>query len=177
MRSIYLIPILLLTVASAAFAEKERIFDATAFEYNVAAKSAITSKTFTSHVTVFEQGSIKIVQLKNFINNKNNHDVLLKIVISGNSVGSIVYNSKMEIIAEYSKGKIENEYLYLFSAKNKKNTIKGSWYIEDDFIMSDFSIVNESGAIIYKETVIYRAQDRKKKVKPSMEEDDEESEY
>lgn len=142
-------------VAPAADAADERKFDATALEYNINNSPQITGKKFTSKVTVFEQGMVRVVEIKNFISGKSAPDVLVKIASSSDSVGSVIYNDKMEVIAEYPRGVYVNSNLSTFKGGDDKRRLSGSWYTGADQMLSDFMITDETGTVLYKETVIY----------------------
>lgn len=140
-----------------AFGAKAREFSAVVMEYNVNANPSVSSKKFKSRVSVFEQDAVKIIEIKNFIRKKRKPDAIVKIVRSGADVASAVYNSKMEVVAEYPSGKIVSKNLYTFSQPNSKRTIRASWFIGEDYLMSDSYMTDENGVLLYKETVIYRA--------------------
>lgn len=133
----------------------EKKFEATAFEYNVNNSPQITTKKFVSRISIFEQQVVKIVEIKNFISQKSSPDVVVKIAASSDSVASIIYNEKMEVIAEYPRGTQVNSNLAVFKGGDAKRRLSGSWYIDPDYLMSDFSIMDEAGTLLYKETVIY----------------------
>ena len=154
-----LAPLLLVTLllcAPAAYAG-ERAFEATSFEYNVNASPQISSRKFGCKVDYFKEGFVKIVQIKNFINKKSDPDVIVKIVSSNDSAASMLYNSKMEIVTEYPRGKFVNENLFTFTGGDNNRQIAGSWFTDPDFLMSDFTMRDDKGVLLYKETVIYTA--------------------
>lgn len=142
--------------APAAYAG-ERAFDATSIEYNINASPQIHSRKFSCKLDYFQEGIVKIVQIKNFINKKSDPDVIVKIVSSNDSAASILYNSKMEVITEYPRGQFVNENLFTFTGGDDKRKIAGSWFVDPDYLMSDFTMRDERGALLYKETVIYTA--------------------
>jgi len=140
-----------------AFGAKARDFSAMVMEYNVNANPQVSSKKFKSRVSVFEQDAVKIIEIKNFIRKKREPDGIVKIVRSGTDIASVVYNGKMEVMAEYPSGKIVSKNLYTFSRTNGKRTIRASWFIDEDYMMSDSYMTDENDTLLYKETVIYRA--------------------
>ncbi len=144
-------------LSTAAAYAGERAFDADSFEYNVNASPQIHSRRFTCKVDYFQDGFVKVVQIKNFINKKSDPDVIVKIVSSNNNVASMLYNSKMELVTEYPRGKFVNENLFTFAGGDANRQITGSWFIDPDYLMSDFSMRDASGALLYKETVVYTA--------------------
>ncbi len=145
------------------FAAKARSFNTVVVEYNVNANPQISSKKFRSRVSVFEQDAVKIIEIKNFIRKKRAPDGIVKIVRSGTDVASAVYNGKMEVRVEYPKGKIVGKNLYTFIQTNGNRTIRASWFISEDYIMSDSYMTDENDTLLYKETVIYRAQNPSRK--------------
>lgn len=147
----------LLLAHAPAFGAKARDFGAVAMEYNVNANPQIISKKFKSRVSVFEQDAVKVIEIKNFTSKKRKPDVVVKIVRSGIDVASALYNGKMEALAEYPNGKIVNKNLYTFIKTNGKRTIRASWFISKDYMMSDSYMTDENDRLLYKETVIYRA--------------------
>jgi hypothetical protein len=155
---------LLLTVPAvkAVSAGEWRDFNAEAIEYRLNRQPELTMKKFKSMVMSFNAGEVKVVQVKNFITNKKKHDVLIKIAISYGSVGSVVYDSNNNLIAEYGGGKPVSESRYSFQKKNGENTVFGDWFISDDYLVSDFEIKDKNGLLMYKETVIYTAKKSKK---------------
>ena len=132
-------------------------FEAVGVEYNVNSDPQIKGSRFKSRVGLFSDGAVRVVQIDNFISGKRKPDIHIKVAISSNSAGSIIYNSDMNPIAEYSGGKNISENLITFSQETEGRTLRGEWFIEDDYLMSDFSLVNSEGILLYRETVIYRA--------------------
>jgi len=150
---------LLLTAPAlkAVSAGEWRDFNAEAVEYRLNRQPELTVKKFKSMVVFFNAGEVKVIQVKNFITNKKKHDVLIKIAISYGAVGSVVYDSSNNLIAEYGGGKPVSESRYSFQRKDGENTVFGDWFISDDDLMSDFEIKDKNGLLMYKETVIYTA--------------------
>lgn len=143
----------------------ERDFKATAYEYNINASPQINSRIFRSRIRIMEQGQVKVLTIKNFVKNKGKPDSTVKVAISLTSAGSVIYNDKMQVVAEYPKGKIINENLLVFEQKSGVRNIIGRWFIDDDFMMSDFTMTGENGLVLLKEVVIYRAKNPTRKPK------------
>lgn len=135
----------------------ERAFEATSFEYNVNASPQISSRKFRCTVDYFQEGFVKVVQIKNFISKKSDPDVIVKIVSSNDSAASMLYNGKMEIMTEYPRGRFVNENLFTFTGGDDNRKITGSWFTDPDYLMSDFVMRDVKGVLLYKETVIYTA--------------------
>ncbi len=148
--------IALILSAAAAYAG-ERAFDAASFEYNVNASPQINSRKFSCRVDYFQEGFVKVIQIKNFINKKSDPDVIVKIVSTNNSAASMLYNGKMEIVTEYPRGKFVNENLFTFTGGDANRQITGSWFVDPDYLMSDFAMRDANGVLLYKETVVYTA--------------------
>lgn len=142
---------------AAARADDGRQFEAIAYEYNVNASPQIHSSRFDCKVNVLEQGTVKVVELRSFITAKPDPDVVIRIISSNESVASQIYNARMEQIAEYPKGQMVNENLFIFKSGDEKRKVSGMWYLDPDYMMSDFSITDANGVQLYKETVIYTA--------------------
>lgn len=151
---------LLLILHTPAFGAKARNFSAVVMEYNVNANPQVSSRKFKSQVAVFGQDAVKIIEIKNFIMKRKEPDGIVRIVRSGMDVASVVYNDKMETLAEYPKGKIVSKNLYTFSQTSGKRTVHASWFIGEDYMMSDSYMTDEKGTLLYKETVIYSAKNR-----------------
>lgn len=151
------LPLLLLATHPPVFAEKWVEFEAVRFEYNLNAVPEVSQISFKSYVYIFNQGAVKVVQIKNFIKSKSKHDALIKIAISSSSAGIIVYDGEDNTIAEYGKAVIASNNLYTFDEKSGDNQVSGSWFIENDYMMSDFTLRSPKGILLYKETVIYTA--------------------
>ncbi len=154
-RSILPLFLVALFLAAPAVNAGERAFDAISFEYNINASPQISSRKFGCKVDYFQEGFVKIVQIKNFINKKSDPDIIVKIVSSNDSAASMLYNSKMEIVSEYPRGKFVNENLFTFTGGDTNRQITGSWFTDPDYLMSDFSMRDGNGVLLYKETVIY----------------------
>lgn len=133
----------------------ERAYDALSFEYNINSSPQIHSRKFACKVDYFQEGFVKIIQIKNFINKKSDPDVIVKIVSSNNSVATMLYNGKMEIVTEYPRGQFVNENLFTFTGGDTNRQITGSWFTDPDYLMSDFAMRDANGVLLYKETVIY----------------------
>lgn len=133
----------------------ERAFEATSFEYNVNASPQINSRKFRCTVDYFQEGFVKVVQIKNFMGKKSDPDVIVKIVSSNDSAASMLYNGKMEIMTEYPRGIFVNENLFTFTGGDDNRKITGSWFTDPDYLMSDFAMHDGKGVLLYKETVIY----------------------
>ncbi len=155
--------LLLSTAVSSAVADEWRNFSAVVIEYTPGKATELKRSSFKSKVSVFEQGAVKVIQIKNFISGKRKHDALIKIAISSNSMGSIIYDSQNKPIAEYGNGKIVSDTHYMFEQELKDGVTVGRWFIEEDYIMSDISYMDKEGNLLYKETVIYIAKRPKKK--------------
>ena len=140
-----------------------REFDASGIEYNATLKPKLSGRHFKSKVKFFKEGTVRVVEIQNFINGERKPDIHIKIAVSSNSAGSAIYDSDMKLIAEYPAGTIADENLYIFDREVDNNKITGRWFIEDDYLMSDFAIHTNGGAVIYQETVVYRAKKPTKK--------------
>ncbi len=138
-----------------ALAQKERSFEARRIEYNVNASPRMSFKKFKSRISVQERGGVKVVTLKNFVSKKSKPDVTIKIALSSGTVASQIFNSEGKIIMEYPKGEYVNKNLYVFRRSLDKRETVGSWFISDDYLMSDFSMRDQNGFLLFKETVIY----------------------
>ena len=143
--------------ARPAFAAGERDFTATAFQYDTGLQNPMVSKRFDCRIKTFEQGSVRKTTISSFVSGKPTPDVTIDIISSNNSVANIIYNSKMEPVAQYPRGEALGPNLFLFKGGDEKRKEEGRWYMDQDYLMSDFSIADAKGAIIYKETVIYQA--------------------
>ncbi|GMT41595.1 MAG: hypothetical protein IEMM0002_0006 [bacterium] len=146
------------TSPGADASRKNRVFEATAYEYNVKATPPVRLRRFRSLVSVFSQDQVVVIEIKNFVRKKAAPDVTVKIVRTGVDVASVVVNDKMQTVAEYTRGTMVNSNLYKFTKSSGKRTITGRWFIETDYMMSDFTLIDQNGALLYKETVIYRAE-------------------
>lgn len=132
-------------------------FEATAYEYNINASPQVKSRKFGCSVKKFEEGVVRVIEIRNFISQKAEPDVTVKIVTSNDTAASIIYNAKMEKIAEYPRGQYVNENLMLFTGGDGQRKITGKWFTDSNCLMSDFTISDEKGVLLYKETVIYTA--------------------
>jgi hypothetical protein len=140
-----------------------RDFEASGIEYNVALNPRLSGRHFKSKVKFFKEGIVRVVEIKNFINGRKKPDINIKIAVSSNSAGSAIYDSEMKLIAEYPAGTIADENLYIFDREVDNTKITGRWFVDDDYLMSDFAIHTEEGVIVYQETVVYRAKKPLKK--------------
>jgi len=148
--------------AQTASAGEWRDFTADSVEYRLGRQPELTMNKFKSRVMVFDQGEVKVIQIKNYITDKKKHDVLIKIAISYGSVGSMVYDKDNNLVAEYGRGKPVSESRYSFQQKSGENTVFGDWFVSGDDLMSNFEIKDKNGLLLYKETVIYMAKKPKK---------------
>ncbi len=142
---------------SVAHAESDRAFEAVSHEYNVNASPQISSRKFNCTVRSMDQGLVRVVEIRSYITAKSQPDVLIRIVSSNNSVASQIYNGKMEMIAEYTNAEMVNSNLFTFKSGDDKRKVNGRWYMDPDYMMSDFTIADAGGNQLYKETVIYSA--------------------
>jgi len=155
---IILITVTLLTsISPLSYAGNWRKFEAVGVEYNVNSTPQVKGSTFKSKVNIFSDGAVRVVQVDNYISGKRDPDIHIKVAISFNSAGSVIYDSEMKPIAEYPNGKIISKNLILFEQELEGRTLKGEWFIEEDYLMSDFSLVSSDGTLLFKETVVYRA--------------------
>lgn len=144
-----------LSLSAPAVHAGERVFEATSFEYNINASPQISSRKFKCTVDYFQEGFVKVVQIKNYLSKKSDPDVIVKIVSSNNSAASMLYNSKMEVMTEYPRGIFVNENLFTFTGGDDNRKITGSWFTDPEYLMSDFAMRDAKGTLLYKETVIY----------------------
>ncbi len=138
-----------------ALAKKERNFEARRIEYNINSSPRVSFNKFKSRISVLERGNVKVVTLRNFVSKKSKPDVTIKIALSAGSVGSQIFNSEGKLIQEYATGEYVNKNLYVFRQSFDKSKTVGSWFISDDRLMSDFSMRDKNGVLLFKETVIY----------------------
>ena len=149
----------------ASYGAKERSFNAVSYLYNASTSPQVSYHKFKSRVTFSDSGSVKVIEIKNYVTKKSKPDARVTIAISGPDVGSAIYNSKNELLAEFGKGKRVGDSLYIFKQKEGENSIVALWFVDDNYIMSDYAISDGSDNLLYKETVIYSAKSplRKKK--------------
>lgn len=140
-----------------------KAFRATAYEYNISASPQVHSSSFDCSVKFVEQGLVKVIEVRNFLKGSAAPDVIVRIVASANSVGSVIYNAKGEAVAEYPNGELVNGNLFIFKAGTEKRKVSGRWYVDLDYLMSDFTITDDLGTELYKETVIYQAKSPSRK--------------
>jgi hypothetical protein len=143
--------------AGPARAGNERDFTAAAFQFDTSLQNPVVSKKFDCRIKTAEKGPVRIITISSFVSGKSSPDLTIKVMTNNNSAANIVYNSKMEVIAEYPKGDILNSNVLLFKTGDEKRKVEGRWYLDQDYMMSDFTVSEPKGAIIYKETVIYQA--------------------
>ena len=156
---------LIAMAAPASYASKERSFNAVSYQYNVTTSPQVSYRKFKSRVTINNNRGIRVIEIKNYVSKKSKPDGRITIAISGNDVGSAIYNNKNELVAEFGRGKRAGDSLYIFKQKEGENTIVASWFVDEDYIMSDYTITNSGDMLVYKETIIYSAKrpSRKKK--------------
>jgi len=140
-----------------AHAGDERAFSAFAFQYDASQQAPVVSKKFDCKIKFAEQGGVRIITISSFMSGKSDPDVTIRVISSNNSVANIVYNSKMEVVAEYPKGEVASPNMFLFKTGDDKRKVEGKWYLDKDSLMSEFTVSDPAGHQIYKETVIYLA--------------------
>ena len=168
LRQLALLAAVILAVAAPpSYAAKERSFNAVSYQYNATTSPQISYRKFKSRITISDSGAVKVIEIKNYVTKKSKPDARVTIAVSGIDVGSAIYNDKNELIAEYGKGKRVGNSQYVFRQKDGEHFIVASWFVDDDYIMSDYTVSDSDDIIIYKETVIYSAKSpaRKKKKK------------
>ncbi|MBI3582289.1 MAG: hypothetical protein HY098_09505 [Nitrospinae bacterium] len=143
--------------AGPAGAGNDRDFTAASFQFDAGAQNPVVSKKFDCKIKTVEQGPVRVITISSFISAKSAPDVIIRVISSESSVANIIYNSKMEVVAEYPKGDLIGPNVFLFKGGDEKRKVEGRWYLDQDYMMSDFSVSDPKGAIIYKETVIYQA--------------------
>ncbi|MBI3793796.1 MAG: hypothetical protein HY280_03580 [Nitrospinae bacterium] len=163
MKSVVFLLLSAVALAFPAFAGSERDFEATAFQYDAAAADHVTTKKFESRIKIAEQGAVRIITISSYITGKSDPDVIIRVVSSSTSAANMIYNGKMDLIAEYPTGEILNQYLLSFKGGDDKRIVAGKWYMDVDNLMSDFSVSDPNGVLVYKETVVYRAKKPAKK--------------
>ncbi len=147
----------------AARAGNEKDFTAFSFQYDTSLQNPVVSKRFDCKIKTAEQGPVRIITISSFVSGKSAPDVIIRVISSENSVANIIYNSKMEVVAQYPKGDMIGPNVFLFKGGDEKRKVEGRWYLDLDYMMSDFSISDPKGAILYKETVIYQAKSPRRK--------------
>lgn len=140
-----------------SYASKERAFNAVSYQYNVRGSPQVTYRKFKSRISITDRGIVKVIEIKNYISRKSTPDARVTIAISGSDVGSAVYNDKNELLADFGKGIKINNNLYTFSHKDGEKTVSALWFVDDDSIMSDYTISDKDNNLLFKETVIYSA--------------------
>lgn len=157
--------VIVATMAAPSYGAKERSFNAVSYQYNATTSPQVSYRKFKSRVTITDRGAVKVIEIKNYLSRKSKPDARVTIAISGNDVGSAIYNNKNELLAEYGNGKRVGDSLYVFKQKNGENSIVALWFVDDNYIMSDYTITDSDDTLLYKETVIYTAKSplRKKK--------------
>jgi len=160
-KSLFCLVILFSFFISSAVAEEWRNYKAVSVIYVNNAPSKIKNSTFKSKISIFTDGAFRIIQIKNYLKPGSKYDSLIKISDNGTDVGSLIYNSNNKVIAEYSGGKIWDKNYYSFSKKIKEGLIHADWFIGKNSMMSDFSMQDKSGRLLYKETVVYSARHKK----------------
>lgn len=148
-----------------SYAAKERSFNAVSYQYNATASPNVSYRKFKSRVTFTNSGGMKIIEIKNYVTKKSKPDARITIAVSGSDVGSAIYNNKNELIAEFGSGTRAGDNLYIFRQKEGERSIVASWFVDENYIMSDYAISSSDDVLLYKETVIYSAKSvlRKKK--------------
>ena len=132
-----------------------REFKAVSYQYNVNASPRISTRKFKSRISISKVGSVKVIEIKNYQSRKSKPDARITIAVTGTDVGSAIYNDQNELIAEFGSGKIVNNNFYSFKQKNESQSVTANWFVEQDFIMSDYTLTDKNNTILYKETVIY----------------------
>ena len=132
-----------------------REFRAVSYQYNVNASPRISLRKFKSRVSISKVGSVKVIEIRNYPSRKPKPDAKITIAVSGTDVGSAIYNDQNELIAEFGSGKIVNNNFYSFKQKNESQFVTANWFVEDNFIMSEYTLTDKNNTVLYKETVIY----------------------
>ncbi len=143
--------------AGPARAGNDRDFTAVSFQYDTSLQNPVVSKRFDCKIKFSEQGMVRIITISSFISGKSNPDVIIKVMTNNNSAANIIYNSKMDVIAEYPKGEILNSNILLFKTGDDKRKVDGRWYLDKDYLMSDLTVTDSNGTQVSRETVIYQA--------------------
>jgi len=160
-----LLPAAFIVAMSAApsYGAGPREFSAISYQYNTNSSPQVSYRNFKSRIIFTDSGSVKVIEIKNYVSKKSKPDARVTIAISGNDVGSAIYNDKNELLAEFGKGKKESDSLYVFRQKDAERSIMASWFVDENYIMSDYTISGKDDALLYKETVIYSAKNPVKK--------------
>lgn len=132
-----------------------REFKAVSYQYNVNASPRISSRKFKSRISISKVGGVKVIEIRNYPSRKPKPDAKITIAVSGADVGSAIYNAQNELIAEFGSGKIVNNNFYSFKQKNETQSVTANWFVEDNFIMSEYTLTDKNNTLLYKETVIY----------------------
>ena len=132
-----------------------REFKAVSYQYNVNASPRISSRKFKSRISISKVGIVKVIEIKNYPSRKQKPDARVTIAVSGTDVGSAIYNDQNELIAEFGSGKKVNNNFYSFTQKNDNQFVTANWFVEQDFIMSEYTLKDKNNTLLYKETVIY----------------------
>ena len=151
------IAIVIAMAAPPSYGAKGRSFNAVSYQYNTTISPMVSHRKFKSRITFTNRGGVKVIEIKNYVTKKSKPDARVTIAISGKDVGSAIYNNKDQLIAEYGKGLRVGNSLYIFRQKEGENSIVASWFVDDNYIMSDYTITDNQGMLLYKETVIYSA--------------------
>jgi len=149
--------VIIAATAAPSPAARARDFSAVSYQYNATTSPQASYRKFKSRVTFTDKGRVKVIEIKNYVSNKSKPDARVTIAISGLDVGAAIYNSKNELLAEYGKGKKEGESLYVFRRKDGERSVVALWFVDDNYIMSDYTISSSDNELLYKETVIYSA--------------------
>ena len=155
----------IIAAAPPSHGDGARDFSAVSYQYNATTFPETSYHKFKSRVSITDSGRVTVIEIKNYVSSQSKPDARVTIAISGNEAGSAIYNSKNELLAEFGKGEKVGESLYVFRQKDGERSVVALWFVDDNYIMSDYTISDGDNELLYKETVIYSAKTPVKKKK------------
>ncbi len=149
--------VIIAAAAPPSHSEEARDFSAVSYQYNATTSPQTSYRKFKSRVTITDSGRVTVIEIKNYVSSQSKPDARVTIAVSGRDAGAAIYNSKNELLAEYGKGEKVSESLYVFRQKDGERSVVALWFVDDNYIMSDYTISDGDNELLYKETVIYSA--------------------